>query len=77
MDIASVKLNVLVIGGGRMGKAFIKGLSHSANHNIYLAESNIERKNELKNDFDINISNSESQIKDFLSLSDIIILCVK
>ena len=77
MDIASVKLNVLVIGGGRMGKAFIKGLSHSTNHNIYLAESNIERKNELKNDFDINISNSENQIKDFLSLSDIIILCVK
>ena len=77
MDIASVKLNVLVIGGGRMGKAFIKGLSHSTNHNIYLAESNIERKNELKNDFDINISNSENQIKDFLSLSDIIIICVK
>jgi len=77
VDIASVKLNVLVIGGGRMGKAFIKGLSHSTNHNIYLAESNIERKNELKNDFDINISNSENQIKDFLSLSDIIILCVK
>jgi len=77
VDIASVKLNVLVIGGGRMGKAFIKGLSHSTNHNIYLAESSIERKNELKNDFDINISNSENQIKDFLSLSDIIILCVK
>ena len=75
MDIASVKLNVLVIGGGRMGKAFIKGLSHSTNHNIYLAEPNIERKNELKNIFDINIS--ENQIKDFLSLSDIIILCVK
>ncbi|MFL2642297.1 MAG: pyrroline-5-carboxylate reductase [Dehalococcoidia bacterium] len=70
-------MNVLVIGGGRMGKAFIKGLSHSTNHNIYLAESNIERKNELKNDFDINISNSENQIKDFLSLSDIIIICVK
>ena len=60
-----------------MGKAFIKGLSHSTNHNIYLAEPNVERKNELKNDFDINISNSENQIKDFLSLSDIIILCVK
>jgi pyrroline-5-carboxylate reductase len=77
VDIASVKLNVFVIGGGRMGKAFIKGLSHSANHNIYLAEPNIERKNELINDFDINISNSENQFNDFLSLSDIIILCTK
>jgi len=36
VDIASVKLNVLVIGGGRMGKAFIKGLTHSAEHKIYL-----------------------------------------
>ena len=60
-----------------MGKAFIKGLSHSTNHNIYVVESDIERKKGLKNEFDINISNSDNQINDFLSLSEIIILCVK
>ena len=60
-----------------MGKAFIKGLSHSTNHNIYLIESDIERKKELKNEFNVNISSSDNQINDFLSFSEIIILCVK
>ena len=50
---ASVKLNVLIIGGGRMGKALIKGLSHSTNHNVYVVESDIERKKELTSNLQI------------------------
>ena len=80
VGIASVKLNVLVIGGGRMGKAFIKGLTHSAEHKIYLVEPNSERKLELKKDFNIDISDSENyenQITKLLPLANIIIICVK
>tara|TARA_E500000081_G_C6124256_1_gene349867 strand:- start:189 stop:1052 length:864 start_codon:yes stop_codon:yes gene_type:complete len=80
VDIASVKLNVLVIGGGRMGKAFIKGLTHSTKHKVYLVEPSLERKLELKKDFNVEIydsENYENQIKAFLPLSNIIILCVK
>jgi len=80
VDIANAKLNILVIGGGRMGEALIKGLTHSTKYKIYLVEPNLERKLKLKNNFDVNISDSknfENQIKDFLQLSNIIIFCVK
>ena len=36
VDIANAKLNILVIGGGRMGEALIKGLTHSTKYEIYL-----------------------------------------
>ena len=63
-----------------MGKAFIKGIAHSAQHEIYLVEPDQERALELKSNFNINISDSnnyEQQIKEFLKSSDLILLCIK
>ena len=63
-----------------MGKAFIKGIAHSAQHEIYLVEPDQERALELKSNFNINISESnnyEQQIKEFTKSSDLILLCIK
>ena len=53
MDLASVKLKILVIGGGRMGNAFIEGLSHSADNQIHVVEPISSVKAKLKDDFGV------------------------
>ena len=63
-----------------MGKAFIKGITHSAQHEIYLVEPDREKILELKNKYNINVSDSdnyEQQIRELLKLTDIILLCIK
>ena len=63
MDLASVKLKILVIGGGRMGNAFIEGLSHSAENQIHVVEPNSSVKAKLKIDFDVTVSNYDDPEK--------------
>ena len=80
MDLASVKLKILVIGGGRMGNAFIEGLSHSAENQIHVVEPNSSVKAKLKIDFDVTVSNyddPEKQMGEIIPLCEYVLLCVK
>ena len=80
MDLASVKLKILVIGGGRMGNAFIEGLSHSAENQIHVVEPNSNVKAKLKIDFDVTVSNyddPEKQMGEIIPLCEYVLLCVK
>ncbi len=80
VDSVSAKLKLIILGGGRMGKAFIKGLSHSAEHQISVVEPISELKTEIRNNFNVNVSNfdnAEKQIVEMVPLSDYVLLCVK
>lgn len=67
---------ILFIGGGNMATAIITGLVRSEikPFNIYVVDHNEEKLQHLKDNFNVNILNSISQIK---TNPDIIILAVK
>ena len=80
VDLASVKLKIVVIGGGRMGNAFIEGLSHSSDNQIHVVEPNSSVKAKLKIDFDVTVSNyddPEKQMGEIVPLCEYVLLCVK
>tara|TARA_Y100000817_G_scaffold63996_1_gene48133 strand:- start:1072 stop:1905 length:834 start_codon:yes stop_codon:yes gene_type:complete len=80
VDLASVKLKILVIGGGRMGNAFIEGLSHSADNQIHVVEPISSVKAKLKDDFGVVVSNyndPEKQMGEIVPLCDYVLICVK
>tara|TARA_B100001287_G_scaffold141428_1_gene118962 strand:- start:403 stop:1236 length:834 start_codon:yes stop_codon:yes gene_type:complete len=80
VDLASVKLKILVIGGGRMGNAFIEGLSHSADNQIHVVEPISSVKAKLKDDFGVvvsNYDNPEKQMSEIVPLCDYVLICVK
>jgi len=73
-------MNILIVGGGRMGEAFAKSLLKSGFSDISVAEPDIVRKNYLINSLNIRTSNKDSineQLKELVPDSDILIICVK
>ena len=69
-----------MIGGGSMGNAFIKGLSHTVDNQIHVVEPVSSVKAKLKNDFDVMVSDNDDPVKqmgEMVPLCDYILICVK
>ena len=63
-----------------MGKAFIKGLSHSTNNKLHVVEPITKIKLELKNEFNLIVSSSnapEKQMEELVPLCNYVLICIK